>query len=339
MSCFRLQLITLLSAIGVGFNLGMLTQRIAAEEARVLFDVPDKIECHDVTPEKCAAMHPTLKVIEAKFRISAAFMAGNEESAVDFNYMISSPKMRLKILDYLPNTTLESQFADDRIEVADFTEEGDTSTQEARVAYAFFSLSAVKSQMSRKLEQNKYQRIAPKSLVVASGTMNRGHGVFYKLRPSNAASLEGSKEFSFLAIVPKNWRGDWCTFVCTARSEKKNLLGTSIATSGLTKVDIGLYLCGDEPASDLAAELCTKLEANDGIVVKHWSAEAAKSMEAAQPTSAGVQLVTHFDEFFGDLAKKAHVIKSTDAKSPELEAALQGVNDVEAKLGALSGVE
>jgi hypothetical protein len=35
------------------------------------------------------------------------FLEGNEETIVDFTYMISSPKMRLKILDYLPNTTLE----------------------------------------------------------------------------------------------------------------------------------------------------------------------------------------------------------------------------------------
>lgn len=314
---------------------------VVAEETRVVFDVPDKIECRDVTPNKCAAAHPDLKVIEAKFRISAAFVAGNEDSAVDFTYMVSSPKMRLKILDYLPNTTLESRFADDRIEVADFSEEGDQSKQEARVAYAIFSLSTAASQFNRKTEENHYQRIAPKSLVLSSGTINRGHGVFYKLRPSNSASLEGAKEFSFLAIVPREWRADWCTFVCTARSEKKSLLGTtSVVTSGLTKVDMGLYLCGDEDGSALAAELCALQQENDGAVVKHWSREAATAMQAenASPSNLqqGIQLVGHVDEMIFDRLKKPYVGKAPDAK---LASSLQAVNEIEERLGLLSGAD
>ena len=46
-------------------------RKATASDTKVVFDVPNKIECRDVTPEKCAAAHPNLKVIEAKFRISA----------------------------------------------------------------------------------------------------------------------------------------------------------------------------------------------------------------------------------------------------------------------------
>src|SRR5262245_19107154 len=104
-----------------------------AADVRVEFDVPDKLECTDVTPTRWALIHPTQKVIEAKFRITAHFAAGDEGSVVDFTYLITSPELRLKILDYLPNTTLESRYADDRIEVADFTENTDTSSAEAKV--------------------------------------------------------------------------------------------------------------------------------------------------------------------------------------------------------------
>ena len=40
-------------------------------QTRVTFDIPDAIECRDVTPEKCRAEHPHLKAIEGKFRLSA----------------------------------------------------------------------------------------------------------------------------------------------------------------------------------------------------------------------------------------------------------------------------
>lgn len=311
-----------------------LLARSLAEDARVLFDVPDKIECRDVTPAKCAALHPTLKVIEAKFRISASVAEGSEESIVDFTYMISSPPMRLRILDYLPNTTLESRFADDRIEVSDFSEKSDASSQKAIVGYSIFSLNAVKNQLSRKTEQNQYQRIAPKSLVLASGTMNRGHGVFYKLRPSNTASLEGAREFTFLAIVPRTWRGDWCSFVCSARASQKSIVGNSVYTAGVTKADVGLYLCGDEQAGALADRLCLLQQENDGLLARHWAEETEHAMYEMQSSPSALQLVGRVDEVFQHLAKKANYVCPADGK---LEAAQEAVKSVEQELAALSG--
>ncbi|MBL9091310.1 MAG: hypothetical protein JNL96_08810 [Planctomycetaceae bacterium] len=302
---------------------------LGGDALRVQFDVPDRIECRDVTPEKCAAIHPHHKVIEAKFRISADIVEGDEKSIVDLTYLISSPKMRLKVLDYLPNTTLESRYADDRIEVADFTEDTDMVAQEARVAYTIFSLSAVKNQITRKTEQNQYQRIAPKALVLASGTMNRGHGVFFKLRPSNDASLEGSKEFSFLAIVPKNWRGDWCTFACSARANKKTLFGTSVVEAGASKIDVGLYLCGDEEAGALASRLRTVQ--TEYAPVLQADVEATKGLDV--PNS--IQLVGHVDEFLEGLKKRPR-----HGVTPEqMQDAMQAVAEAEERLARLAGVE
>ena len=42
-----------------------------AADPQVIFDLPDTIECTEVTPEKFRANHPDLKVIEVKLRISA----------------------------------------------------------------------------------------------------------------------------------------------------------------------------------------------------------------------------------------------------------------------------
>ena len=193
----------------------------AAAQTRVEFDIPDAIECRDVTPAKCAAEHPNLKAIEGKFRLSARITKGSEAEIVDFLYILVSPDMRLKIHDYLPNTTLESALADDRIEVAESTENSASATEDAHVGYKIFSLGGTLNQASKKTESNHYKQLVPKALVLASGTTNREHGVFFKLRPSNGASLEGAKEFTFLAVVPRDWRGDWCTVACGARARRK----------------------------------------------------------------------------------------------------------------------
>jgi hypothetical protein len=308
-------------------------RQLLAEDTRVAFDVPDRIECKDVTPAKCAVLHPTVKVIEAKFRISASIESGSEASLVDFTYMISSPGLRMKVLDYLPNTTLESRYADDRIKVEDFTSEADSMHAEAKVAYTIFSLNAVKNRLTQSTELNNYEKIAPKALVLASGTMNRGHGVFYKLRPSNMMSLEGSKEFSFLAIVPREWRGDWCTFVCSGRGEKKNLLGKTIETVGVSKVDVGLYLCGDEEAGNLASRLCAIQQADNGALARRSAHEAAKiSATLNSPTSNVNQTVAaKFDDLFHQVTRTNHFQTPTEKKLDEARVQMEQVEELLAK--------
>ncbi len=178
-----------------------------AADTRVVFDIPDKLECRDVTPETCAKAHPQLKVVEAKFRISASFVDGTEDSIVDFVYMITSPELRLKILDYLPNTTLESTLTDDTIEVADTTENSDAKTEDAKVAYRVLTLGTSRTQTAKKTESDHYKQIVSKALVLAAGTTHREHGVFFKLRPSKGTSLEGGKEFTFWPSSPRAGEG------------------------------------------------------------------------------------------------------------------------------------
>jgi hypothetical protein len=307
-----------------------------AGDTRVAFDIPDRIECRDVTPEKCAAAHPHLKVIEAKFRISASFIEGSEESVVDFVYMITSPEMRMEIQDYLPNTTLESTLAGDQIEVSDTTENNATASEDAHVAYRVLTLGGTKSESSKKTEADKYKRIVSKALVLASGTTNREHGVFFKLRPSKGASLEGGKEFTFLAIVPKSWRGDWCNVVCAARATKKSFYSTKVTIGGVEQAHVGLYLTGDREASDLADALCRVQEANGGVLSKQLAKEAAHLVESMHAVATPHHALAHYDEWLHNVGRLPFTSHSTDHTLAEAQAAIE---ETQAKLSRLSGVE
>ena len=198
-----------------------------AADMQVVFDLPDTIECTVVTPQKFAANHPDLKVIEAKVRISARILDGNQADIVDFLYMITSPGLHMKIQDFLPNTTLESTVQGDQIEIADTSETSDTTAEDCHIGYKILALGVTANQTGKKTESSKYKEIAPRALVVASGTTNREHGLFFKLEPSKDVSLEGAKTFTFLAIVPQAWRGDWCIVSCAARAKKKSFFSTS----------------------------------------------------------------------------------------------------------------
>ena len=72
-------------------------QPIHSDSAKIVFDLPDTVECRDVTPTDFAEAHPSLKVIEAKFRISARIVAGSESEIVDFLYIIASPDKKMQV--------------------------------------------------------------------------------------------------------------------------------------------------------------------------------------------------------------------------------------------------
>ena len=311
---------------------GLAAAHCEAADAKVIFDIPSKVECRDVTPEKCAKLHPDLKVIEARFRISAGFVQGDESSTEDFIYMISSPELRMKVLDFLPNTTLESTAAGDRIEVTDQTENTDVASGEAKVSYSLISLNGSKSVTNKKSESNHYERVAPKKLVLASGTVNRGYGVFYKLRPSSGVSLEGEKEFVLLCIVPKGWRGDWCTVTCSSRARKKTSVSTKSIQTGIEQAHVGIFLVGNQDASRLADELTLVQLANDGLLSKHIAAEATHTIELLHATPS----VQHSKFPSSDWVKRVSRSKPSPHDT-RLEAAKAKLVDIQERLKNLSG--
>jgi hypothetical protein len=303
---------TLLAACLVG------SATTVAGAAQVVFDLPNSIECRDVTPPEFAPAHPMLKVIEAKFRISARVVEGNLADVVDFMYVLNSADKTLRLQDYLPNTTLESAVADNQIEVTDATENATVTGAEAHVAYKIFAIGANHSQSAKKSESNHYKQIAPKELVLASGTTNREHGVFFRLKPSRCASLEGAKEFTFLATVPKSWRGDLCSISCSARARKSSFLSTSVGVAGSEQAQVGMYLVGDAEAGATAEEFRAVQEVHAALVAAHANKENV--LETISTQAVGL--------FTG---------KKSDAQwRKQLEESRQVVEDVENRLKQLA---
>lgn len=223
-----------------------------ADETHILFDLPPAIECRDVTPDDFRTAHPTLKVIEGTLRISARVAQGSEANIVDFMYVIEGSSNSMRFQDYLPNTFLESTVADDLIAVTSGTENATGGGLKAQVVYKPVTVGADLSHNHKNTESSCYKKIVPRELVLASGTTNREHGVFFRLRPSRAASLEGAKEFTFLATVPLGWRGDLCVIDCAARAKKTSIFSSSVVPAGDARTMVPLHLMGDATAADLA---------------------------------------------------------------------------------------
>ena len=320
------------------FVLAIFAKHSVAAETRVTFDLPDSIECRDVTPKEFAVAYPTMKVIEAKFRVSVR-IDGAETSIVDFLYLVTNPGLRLKIQDYLPNTVLESTKVDDHIEVTSSTEDARTTGANASVGYKSIGLGLSRITGSKKSESDHYKQIVPKALVLASGTINRQHGVFFKLRPSTGVSLEGAKEFTILAIVPKEWRTDWITMACAARAKKQSYFSATVSLAGFEQAHVGLYLRGDREGMDLAEELYAVQAANSTVLATELAKEGERLFESMQVTTLTEQLARHYDAwlhgFLKGTSKSSDAFTQMDRK--RLEDAKASMSDVEQRLSRLSG--
>jgi hypothetical protein len=63
--------------------------------------------------------------------------------------------------------------------------------------------------------------------VIASGTTDRGRGVYFKLRWTTQQVLEGEKHFRLSVAVPESWRGGLVDVMVTANGVDRSLFGTA----------------------------------------------------------------------------------------------------------------
>ena len=231
---------------------------------KVGFDVSYSVECRDVTPQDFAEANPNSKIIEARFQVSALVRRGKEQDIKELMYVVLSPEKRLRVVDFEPKTQMESEFTDP-VQVVETGEDassvdGSLSVQLSPLAGVHVSPSAGASKKSKNNRQEKYSKLAPRQLLVASGTIHRGHGVFFKLRPFSQVSLQGRKEFVCRFVVPKDWRADYVYIDCAAEPRGRSPWTTS-EDVGARRALVGLYAQGDGEAREAAERLAYAYEA------------------------------------------------------------------------------
>lgn len=259
-----------------------------AAAPRVSFDTPYTAECRDVTPEAFGEANPELRIIEARFRVSTRLLAGREADLDEVLIEIASTDERLTVVDFMPRTELDTDIAGE-IEVVENRERTDSTNAglggtvgiEYGLAKAAVTPSAGGGNTRHSGAKESYKRIPPKQLLLASGTIDRGHGVFFKLKPSSNASLEGMREFACLFVVPCDWTSDSVQVTCAARSAKKGYFSTQGPSCGGGTFDVGLYLEGDADGR-AAAVASTRPQAPGSKPARH-SFAGAMSITAFKP--------------------------------------------------------
>jgi hypothetical protein len=263
---------------------------VSCSGAEVAFDLPSSIEFRDVTSKEFARQNENLKIVEAKLRISARIDEGHPTELVDFLYVIKTTSA-MRVRDYFPKTTLESTVAADQIEITADNENSAATGVQVGGIFKPLVLNASNNQASKKAESSHFKQLAPRDIVLASGTTDREHGIFFRMRPSRTSSLEGAREFTIVAVVAQSWRGEVLTLECTARGTKKTTFTSSTVTAGADQALVGAYLSSDTAAAGIADELCSAQERVAGLLrQQRQSSNLIQSLSRQVGSLAGGQV-------------------------------------------------
>jgi hypothetical protein len=253
-----------------------------AAAPRVTFDVVSLVECRDVTPPEFAQIHRHEKLIEARLQISALVVGTDQDELTELFYRIDSPERTMRVADYLPRTTLANSYASN----VGIEEKSEQSTAlGVNAAGGYGPLSAANGTLSasdKSANCRKYELLPPLETVAASGTLDRGNGVYFKLRPTARNSVEGAQEVVIILQVPTSWRADYATVRCQAFGQSRQVPFSAKETQicGQGNFLVGMYLQGDESAQAIASDFVRAESALRRVAVT----ERAEVERRAAPT-------------------------------------------------------
>lgn len=225
-----------------------------AEVPLVVFDVPLTAECRDVTPQGFREAYRR-EVIEAVFKISPQLLEGEEADLKKLHYEIST-EQQMPVVGYLPNAEVGTDVVNGTIAIQNSSRHG-----EVRFRYLILPTTG-DGNLTGDLASSHAQfgLLAPRQLLIAAGTIERGSGVYFELRRSSQDTLQKQRQFACLFDVPAGSRTDAVTIRCHAKGIKRGLGGLldSELACGSGLLCVGLYKRDDGQARAYADMLARK---------------------------------------------------------------------------------
>ncbi|WP_145056647.1 hypothetical protein [Adhaeretor mobilis] len=239
-----------------------------AAKPRLEFDFGRAVACRVVASEDPtgdpvlgeSALGEPEKLIEFTLPVSVQLLSGDMRKVLALRIALRDNDQKMIVHDFCPKTRLESQLTGEvhrthKVETnhslsATLGGEAPVLLGDL-VAQVTPSVSGATGKLDVVTEIER--RRPPKDLLIASGTTNQRHGVFFRLKPSPQTTLEGVHKLTVILRVPPNWRGDVLQVSASATGNEKWLWMSSEATFAQLTAPVALYLEGD-PEARFAAE-------------------------------------------------------------------------------------
>ena len=265
---------------------------VRAQSPLVHFDMNPAVACRDVTPPEFAAANPDERLVEARFEISALIRQGNEDNLLQFFYRLETQEHSVSVADYSPKTTLASDQAGN-VTMERKSEKSNHAGVTLSSPVDWPGKVTASSDLGQKAaDSTRYELVPQMIAVTASGTIQQGRGVYFKLKPSRSHTLEGARQFTVVLRVPRTWRGGYAYLACNAAGIDRGFVRPldEQILSGARRFVVALYLEGDGEAK-AAAQRLVRAETD---LYRAVSSRRAELERLNRPT-----LRQRFDSLFG----------------------------------------
>ena len=218
---------------------------LSAAHPSVTFDCIPVVECVEVDSLAGLSAQGDERIVEAKFNVSVLFSGSHALEVEELLFTVTSPGRWLRVLDYSPKT----EFSGSIVGPVQVTETTTSSRSMQATAPVIAGLASAGASLNGATSETKdYQTLPAKELHIASGTIEAGSGLFFKIKPSAQSSLEGSREFAAVLAVPSEWRAGVVLVSCQARGRQARYLIPPAERTQNRSFVVALYLAGDEEA-------------------------------------------------------------------------------------------
>jgi hypothetical protein len=243
----------------------------------VRFDLPAVVAAR---PADADPSDPTLVTI--RLRLSSMIEAPQVPRIDQWLVRCQPRDNATSIADYAPRTEATSGLASP-IQVKQTKEKTNAIGLSVDGSYGHAAHGKAGADLTTKnVSTLQFDRIAPKHTVIAAGTINRGRGVYFKLRWTAQQILDGEKSFQITLKVPSTWRGSLIDVAVVAQSQRKTFATweRESKTIGSANFVIAAYREGDLQAATIAVALSEAELALRSVAAEHDASTGVRSLSS-----------------------------------------------------------
>ncbi len=258
------------------FSMGTAVVSLRADEGCVRFDAPASVIACDVTPPDFLSGNPDERLIQLIIPVSTRVGCARQQTVPQLHIELRNIGSASQIVDYAPQTSLYSGI-DGPVSVETTRETSHTLGIDASGTVGeVVKLGAKAGSGNSNGLVERYQRIPEQKLLLASGSIDRGQGVYFKFNQSPQTTLEGGHELAMTIRVPATWRGGMVRVDCRADGSEPGLFGsTDQFAAGAATFLVATWLKGDPEAQAIVNRYCD-IESRLREFAKQWESRQAK---------------------------------------------------------------
>lgn len=254
---------------------------VGAEEPPVTFDVPALL---GVQVLEFAPGHElessSQKTIEIALHVTSEIGLGDRDNIEEFRFDIFWNRNVYPLADYAPKTRTVSEI------------EGLISIEKSVNNSAGLGLSlgsaipeivtgSAKADLSKRTgTTTRYSEVPQHEILVASGSVQRGTGAFFRFHPSKRDTLEGGRELIVAYRVPQSWRAGVIKVECRAQGHRTIVGSWREPVEESRAFVVPIFLEGDDQARQAAEEF---VRSEQGLR-QNWQQHKSRSA----PINAGI---------------------------------------------------